>query len=321
METLSHIQQAEKVFYAVTDPATEAFIQDNSKGDYFDLRIYYDAHKHRHESYVQMCEVMLNEVRAGYDVLGIFYGHPGVFVSPSHRAISIARDEGFQVKMLPGISAQDYLFADLGFDPAMPGCMTQEATAIIVQNKKLDPSVHNIIWQVGGVGVHNMIFDNVQFHHLVDRLEEDFGANHRVIHYIGAVLPQSSTVMDGFTIADLRKVEVVEQFNAASTFYVPPRDITTYDRGTTQKMGLWGDISHVHPMQQFPHCRLVGVRSPQISAYGPYEQAAVERLATHRPPDHVLKLQTSSAMRNFMTDLALKPNFLAQYKSNPVAVV
>jgi hypothetical protein len=64
-------------------------------------------------------KVMLRYVRAGHNVIGIFYGHPGVFVSPAHRAIAIAREEGFKAKMLLGISAEDVLFTDLGVDPAV----------------------------------------------------------------------------------------------------------------------------------------------------------------------------------------------------------
>lgn len=60
LETVSHIQEADKVYYAVTDPATEAFIQEKSKGDCSDLRVYYDKDKNRYESYVQMCEVCLH---------------------------------------------------------------------------------------------------------------------------------------------------------------------------------------------------------------------------------------------------------------------
>lgn len=102
---------------------------------------------------------MLRDVRAGHSVLGIFYGHPGVFVCPSHRAIAIALSEGYKARMLPGISAEDYMFSDIGFDPALPGCTTQEATHLLLHNKKLDPSMHNIIWQVGGVGADTMNFD------------------------------------------------------------------------------------------------------------------------------------------------------------------
>lgn len=96
---------------------------------------------------------MLRQVRAGKKVLGIFYGHPGVFVHPSHRALAIARQEQYEAKMLPGVSAQDYMFADLQFDPAVFGCMSCEATELIARNRALNTSVHNIIWQVGSVGV------------------------------------------------------------------------------------------------------------------------------------------------------------------------
>ena len=63
-----------------------------------------------------------------------------------------------------------------------------------------------------------------KFHLLVDRLEKDFGPDHKVVHYIGAVLPQSTTTMDTFTIADLRKEDVAKQFGTISTLYIPPRD-------------------------------------------------------------------------------------------------
>ena len=57
LETLSYIESSDKIYYALTDPATEAFVLDKSKGDCVDLSIYYDKEKNRYESYVQMCEV------------------------------------------------------------------------------------------------------------------------------------------------------------------------------------------------------------------------------------------------------------------------
>ncbi|GJE88471.1 tetrapyrrole methylase [Phanerochaete sordida] len=319
LETLSHIREADKVYYVVADRATEAFIQDNSTNGAVDLSIFYDKEKDRYNTYVQMCEIMLRDVRAGYNVLGIFYGHPGVFVSPSHRAITIARDEGFRAVMLAGVSAEDYMFADLGFDPAVPGCMTQEATTILVDNKKLDPSVHNVIWQVGGIGVPNMVFDNRRFHLLVDRLEEDFGADHKVVHYIGAVLPQSDTVKEEFLIGDLRKEEHLTRFTTASTFYVPPRDVNAApNRSEMIKMlGLPEGMGHI--TERYPYATQLG--GAAVPAYGPLEQAAVARLANHTAPqDHVL-LRASPALRRFMTDLALQPSLREQYKADPAAVV
>ncbi|OAX35110.1 hypothetical protein K503DRAFT_830735 [Rhizopogon vinicolor AM-OR11-026] len=110
LEMLSYIKESDKLFYLVCDPVTEAFIQDNATGDYFDLSVFYGKNKSRYDSYIQMCEVMLRAVRAGHRVLGVFYGHPGVFVSPSYSAIAVAREEGYKSRMLPGISAEDYMF-------------------------------------------------------------------------------------------------------------------------------------------------------------------------------------------------------------------
>ena len=92
-------------------------------------------------------------------MLGIFYGHPGVFVSPSRRALSIARKEGYEAKMLPGISSEDYMFADLEFDPAVHGCCAYEATQLLLREVALDTAMSNIIWQVGGVGVSKIDFE------------------------------------------------------------------------------------------------------------------------------------------------------------------
>ena len=102
---------------------------------------------------------MLREVRAGFRVLGVFYGHPGVFVSPSHRALVLAREEGYEARMLPGISAEDYMFAELEVDPATHGCVTYEASELLLRNRTLDPTSHNVIWQVGSVGINEMIFE------------------------------------------------------------------------------------------------------------------------------------------------------------------
>ena len=55
--TLAHIKEAEKIFYVVCDPLTEAFIRENATGTCCDLTVYYDKDKDRYDSYVQMCEV------------------------------------------------------------------------------------------------------------------------------------------------------------------------------------------------------------------------------------------------------------------------
>jgi hypothetical protein len=101
---------------------------------------------------------MLKEVRAGLDVVGVFYGHPGVFVNPSHRALTIAREEGYRARMLPGVSAEDCLFADLLIDPANPGCITYEASDFLLRDRPVSLYSHMVLFQVGCVGVTDFDF-------------------------------------------------------------------------------------------------------------------------------------------------------------------
>ena len=77
----------------------------------------YDEGRPRLEAYKKMVERILKNVKDGLEVCVVFYGHPSVFVQPSHESVRIARLEGFSARMLPGISAEDCLFADIGLDP------------------------------------------------------------------------------------------------------------------------------------------------------------------------------------------------------------
>jgi len=104
MESISHILSADVVVYLAADPLTEAFIR-KIRHDAIDLYILYDDDKQRMNTYIQMTECMLGPVRQGKKVAAIFYGHPGVFVHPSHRAIKIAQEEGYEAVMFPGVSA------------------------------------------------------------------------------------------------------------------------------------------------------------------------------------------------------------------------
>ena len=152
LEAISEIKHADKVFFAVADPATERFILENNPKA-VDLYSLYDDDKNRSDTYVQMAEVLLREVRNGHHVVGVFYGHPGVFVNPSHRAIAIARSEGHIAHMYAGVSAEDCLFAEIGVDPSRPGCQTIEATDLLLRNRTLLTDSHVIIFQVGCVGL------------------------------------------------------------------------------------------------------------------------------------------------------------------------
>ena len=121
IEARAHMQQADKLLYLVADPAATHWIEGlNSTAE--SLQGFYGEGKRRIVTYLEMVEHILFYVREGKRVCVAFYGHPGVFVFPAHESIKQARSEGFTAKMLPGISAEDCLFADLGVDPGSDGC-------------------------------------------------------------------------------------------------------------------------------------------------------------------------------------------------------
>jgi hypothetical protein len=72
---------------------------------------------------------------------------------PAHEAIRRARQEGHDAVMLPGVSAEDCLVADLGFDPGARGCQSFEATDFLVRHRRFDPASVLLLWQIGGIGV------------------------------------------------------------------------------------------------------------------------------------------------------------------------
>ena len=155
-----------------------------------------------------------------------------------------------------------------------------------------------------------------KFHLLVDRLEKDFGPDHKVVHYIGAVLPQSTTTMDTFTIADLRKEDVAKQFGTISTLYIPPRDERPLHSGMAEAFGMTAA-----PVEQHSSVEWAGPKLNTVSAYTPHERDVIAQIDAHVAPEGHTKLHMSAAMKKFMTDLALKPKLLEEYKLDPVAVV
>ncbi|RKT53623.1 SAM-dependent methyltransferase [Saccharothrix australiensis] len=146
----------------------------------------YARGKSRMDSYQEMSDRILAEVREQRLVCVAFYGHPGVFVAPSHMAIRQARREGFPARMLPAASAEDWLFADLGIDPGPVGCQTFEATDFLVHQRVFDPTSLLVLWQIGAIGMSDWSPEHDPApgaRLVVDVLTTTYGAAYDVIIY------------------------------------------------------------------------------------------------------------------------------------------
>jgi hypothetical protein len=92
--------------------------------------------------------------------------------------------------MLPGVSTEDCLFADLGIDPAA-GCQSYEATDFLLNGRRIDTSAALVLWQAGVVGDlryrQGPATDGLRV--LVDHLLHLYPGDHRVMAYEAATLP------------------------------------------------------------------------------------------------------------------------------------
>lgn len=206
------------------------------RADAVDLRGHYRAGVPRDEIYEAITESILQPVRAHRAVCAAFYGHPGVYVRPSHEAVRRARAEGFEARMLPGISAEDCLFADLGVDPADAGCISYDATDFLLHRRPVDPSASLILWQItvigDGTAVARARMDTVAT--LVERLVEHYPPDHEVVVYEASPYPVGGPLVDRVRLAELADADLTP----LSTLYVPPASPPTVDAEMAVRLGL-----------------------------------------------------------------------------------
>lgn len=216
-----HIVSADQLFFVIPGKVGAAWLKSLNPNA-TSLQPLYQQHTRRLDTYHAMVETVLAAVRAGKRVCAVFYGHPGVFVTPSHKMIATARAEGFAAQMLAGVSAEDCLFADLGFDPAQDGCLTYEATDFLVFERLFHPASHLILWQIGVVGNLGMAESadfQIGLNLILQRLIPAYGADHRVTVYEAAQYPTVAPLIHHTPLVDLPHAPL----SPISTLYVPPK--------------------------------------------------------------------------------------------------
>jgi uncharacterized protein YabN with tetrapyrrole methylase and pyrophosphatase domain len=215
-----HIEQADVVFAALSDHIVEIWLQ-RLNPNMHSLQSYYGEGKSRMKTYQEWVDLLMTEVRAGKRVCAVFYGHPGIFAWSPHTAIEVARAEGFQAHMEPGVSAEDCLYADVGIDPGRFGCQHFEASQLLFYEHRINPAGYVVLWQTALVGDWSL----TRFHTgpayrqvLVDRLSQDYPLDHEVIIYHAATLPIEQPQIRRVLLRDLPDTALASQ----ETVVLPP---------------------------------------------------------------------------------------------------
>lgn len=232
-ESISSIKTADVVHVLVPDPlglTTVKKLNENIK----DLADLYFSGCNRQHSYNIMVDAILDDIRSGLSVCAIFYGHPGIFAYPSHKSIKIAKQEGFEAVMLPAISAEGCLYADLGIDPGAYGCQSYEASQLMFYNHTINPHAGLIIWQIGVAGdvtLKRLAPTDYGLEMLKQRLLEWYSKEHQAILYEASTIPMIPPRIDYILLKDLPKADV----KTITTLFLAPVSSPTLNRTFCQQ--------------------------------------------------------------------------------------
>ncbi|MBA3661119.1 MAG: uroporphyrinogen III methylase [Gammaproteobacteria bacterium] len=236
METKAYIKQADHVLYLVNEPLMKEWIQKtnfNSES----LDDLYKKFQLRIECYEAITNFILEKVRKGSHVCVVFYGHPTVFAKPGLDAACLAKKEGYDVRILPGVSTEDCLFADLLIDPSSCGKQSFEATDFLIYRRKFDPCSHLILWQADVIGAVNNpeYFNNeIGIKLLYNYLRTYYESAHKIILYEAAQYPGFAPKIETYTLRELAKIKLT----SISTLYFPPLPKTPYDYPIAKALNL-----------------------------------------------------------------------------------
>lgn len=234
-EARDALEHADEVLFVVADPAMADWLRSlnaNSRS----LSTLYRPGPRRREIYAEMVEEILEAVRGGAKVCAIFYGHPGVYVAPSHQAVARARAEGFPARMLPGISSEDCLFADLGVDPAEHGWQSYDSTDFLVRGFEPDPAAGLVLWQVDALGKLDSSPgqepDGLRI--LAERLLELYPPEHELVFYLASAYPIAEALIEPVRLDALAALAAAP----APTLYVAPAQRRPIDPDVAARLGL-----------------------------------------------------------------------------------
>lgn len=167
----------------------------------------------------------------------VTYGHPIVFSTPTRLTYKKATDLGHKAKILPGISAEDCLFADLNVDPGPYGCQSFDATDFVLHTKKFDTCSHLILWQISVVGVLNHSSEDCNYLGLTvlaDYLLQHYPPNHLVTVYEASQYPHQTPIINTTELSNLSNYKC----SRLSTLFVPSLNKPKINNTIAIRLGL-----------------------------------------------------------------------------------
>lgn len=235
-ESKVYILQSDIVLYLVNDPVMKSWIQNNSKYSE-SLDDLYTQYSDRKTSYQAITEYILKCLRKHQHVCVVLYGHPCVYSKPGLDAVIQADKEGFDTCILPGISAESCLFADLKIDPSSCGCQSFEASDFLIYQRQLDQTCHAVFWQIDAIGLldQSSTTDNkIGLELFIQKISRHYSPEHKVIIYEAAQYPGFKPKVMHIYLKDLLHAPL----SRISTLYIPPAYQALPDLEVLKKLNI-----------------------------------------------------------------------------------
>lgn len=236
VETKAYIQNANKVLYLVNEPITQAWISKNGMNAESLDKIYYQ-YDTRIKSYLAISDYILENLRKKQHVCVVIYGHPCFFARPGLEAVKRAKEEGYDARILPAISAEDCLFTDLLIDPASCGSQSYDATDFLIYQRNFDTSSHMILFQISSIGAYQQArfhdnSKNIQI--LTEYLMNFYSAKHEVKLYVAAQRPRENPYVVTLNLEELPFAHIAP----LATLYIPPGSNSIVSKAMLKRLSI-----------------------------------------------------------------------------------
>ena len=138
-----------------------------------------------------MVEEILGAVREGKRVCAVYYGHPGVYVEPSHEAVRRARGRFESATMLPAALRRGLPRRRSGRRPRASGLAELGGDQLPPHSFRPDPTAGLVLWQVDGIGKldWNLDPDPRGLQALAEVAGELYPPEHELVFYRASIYP------------------------------------------------------------------------------------------------------------------------------------
>jgi uncharacterized protein YabN with tetrapyrrole methylase and pyrophosphatase domain len=236
-ETRAAMEGADRLFYLMTDSAAAAWIHE-LRPDAVSLHDCYREGEPGIDASNRMAERIVAPLGEGERVCALFSGHPAIGMHTVHEAIRRARERGHRTRILPAVSFEDCLVADLGVDPGRLGRALYEATDFVLRPRPVDTGTALVLIQVGAIGERRYRSgrearrEGVRL--LCETLSRHYPPDHEVVLYEASQLPVAEPRIARLPLRELADAPV----RVAATLYVPPVAPPAKDPAVLARLGL-----------------------------------------------------------------------------------